>query len=279
MMLRRGFYSLIGILLIAAALAGLVISVVGIVGIWRVEQSLSVGLEDTLDLLDTTLETTDDGLEIAGKSLDQAAESFSSLAGVLQTTGKTVRGSIPLLDSISKTTTQEIPAVIERTQAALESAQSSAKFVDATLRLLTAIPFLTIERYDPEVSLADALGEASATLDPISESLSQMNESVSDSATNLSAIAEQLDTMAVNVKAIKGSLTEAKQVTTQYLEVVSTLRQQLDQARGTLPGQLEAIAWFVTVALVWLGLTQVGLMMQGLEMMGLSFLRPDNPPR
>ncbi len=278
-MLRRGLYSLIGILLIAAALAGLVISIVGIVGVWRVEQSLSVGLADTLDLLETTLATTDDGLEIAGQSLDQAAESFSTLAGVLQTTGKTVRGSIPLLDSISETTTQEIPSVIERTQAALESAQSSAKFIDSTLQLLTSIPFLTIEQYDPDASLADALGEASASLEPINESLSQMNESVEDSAANLSAIAEQLDTMAVNIEDIKSSLSEAKQVTTQYLEVVSTLRQQLQSAKSSLPGQLEIVTWFITVALVWLGLTQVGLMMQGLEMMGLSFFRHDSPPR
>jgi methyl-accepting chemotaxis protein len=277
-MLRRGFYFFIGILLIVAALAGLAISIVGIVGVWRVEQTMKAGVADTLDVLETTLNTTDDGLEIAGRSLDQAAASLSSLSTVFQTTGNSVRDSIPFLDTFGQITTQEIPETIQRTQTALQSAQSSAKVIDSTLQILTSIPFLPIERYDPEASLDDALGEASASLAPISDSLSLMSESVSNSADNLGAVAEQLDAMATNIGDIKSSLAEAKIVTTQYLEVISTLKEQLEAARNNLPGQLDVIAWFVTIALVWLGLTQIGLMMQGLEMMGLNF-KPGGPSR
>jgi len=278
-MLRRGFYSLIGILLILASLAGLAISVVGIIGVWRVEQSIETGVENTLGVLETTLNSTDDGIEIAGQSLGQAADSLSTLAGVFRTTGKSVRDSMPLLDSFGQISTQDIPQTIKKTQTALRSAQSSAKIIDSTLQIITAIPFLPIDRYEPEVSLDEALGEASASLDPISDSLSLMTKSVRASASNLGAVAEQLDAAAANIEDIKGSLSEAHQVTTQYKEVISTLKQQLDIARSNLPGQLNLIAWFITIALVWLGLTQVGLMMQGLEMLGLHFVKPDKPSR
>jgi len=278
-MLRRGFYSLIGVLVIVAALAGLAISIAGIIGVWRVQQAIHTGVVDTLALLDTTLGATDDALDIAGRSLDQATTSLDAMVGVFQTTGKSVRDSLPLLDTFSQVTTEDIPGTIERTQTALQSAQSSAKFIDSTLQVLTAIPFLSMDRYNPQVSLAGALGEASASLDPIATSLSQMNKSLDSSAENLITVAEQLDAVAANVGDIRDSLAQAQRVTTQYMGVTSKLKQQLGLARSNLPGLLDGVAWFVTIALLWLGLTQIGLMMQGLEMMGLHFVKPSDPSR
>lgn len=278
-MLRSRFYSVVGILLILAALAGLVISVAGIVGVWRVQQAVNAGLGRTLDVLETTLDATDDGLEIADQSLDQATASLDSLSGVLQTTGKTVRDSIPLFNTFAHVATEDIPAAIERTQTALDSAQSSARFIDTTLRLVTSIPFLSLERYNPEVPLSDALGEASASLDPISTSLSDLQESVATSAENLATVAEQLDAMSASIEDIQTSLAGAKEVTRKYLQVVSTLNRQLGTARENLPVRVNAIAWFLTIALAWLALTQIGLLIQGLEMLGLLIVRPSRQPR
>ncbi len=55
---------LIGILLLIAALIGLIFSVAGITILWRVEPNITAGIETTVDLLVDTLETTSQGLVV-----------------------------------------------------------------------------------------------------------------------------------------------------------------------------------------------------------------------
>jgi hypothetical protein len=275
--MRRRFYSIVGVLLIVAAIAGLAISVIGISGIWRIERSIVTNLKTTLDLLDTTLQTTADGITLAELSLDQASSSLNTLVDTIETTGKSVHDTIPLVESLTQVTTQDVPGTIAQTQVALQSAQASAQVIDTTLSIITSIPFLTIAPYSNQKPLADALKDVSSSLDPISASLSSLETTLNASVDNLSGMEKQLTQIAVDIRAINRSVTDAKTVTSQYLTQVATLQTQLDLARNRLPGALNAIAWFITVALIWLGFTQIGLIMQGLEMMGLNFNRPKDP--
>ncbi|PKO17826.1 MAG: hypothetical protein CVU39_04905 [Chloroflexi bacterium HGW-Chloroflexi-10] len=271
--MKRGLYNFIGILLILAALAGLAISVTGIIGIWRIENAMKTSFVDTLDLLDDTLQATADGITVADQSLSQGITSINTLTQTIETTGKSVEDSIPLVDTFTQMTILDLPKTIETTQEALESAQSSAAVIDTTLALLTTIPYSPITSYDNTVPLGDALGEVSVSLDALPISLATMEKPLEKSKENLTEIGTQITTMATDIQEINNSLTNARKVTTQYQGVISTLQQQLALTRQNLPGQLEMISWFLTVALVWLGLTQIGLLMQGFEMMGLDFER------
>lgn len=271
--MRRSVFFFLGILLIAASLAGLVISAAGIAGVWRFEKDLQTGLERTLNLLDTNLQTTADGLHVADNSLDKATGSLDTLEEAIQATKKSVHDSVPLIDTVTQLTTLDLPNTISSTQQALGSAQSSARIVDSTLTMLTAIPLLRVSPYQTQGSLGDALGDVSASLDQIPQSLSSMDESLSNARANLSTTEEQLSAIALDVSDISTSISDAKGVTKQYLQIVSGLQQQLAIARNNWPGYMDAVAWFVTVALVWLGLTQVGLLVQGLEMMGLNLAK------
>ncbi len=40
-----------------------------------------------------------------------------------------------------------------------------------------------------------------------------------------------------------------------------------------MPRTLDGISTFITIALIWLALSQLGLLMQGLEMLGLNFVK------
>ena len=71
-MLRRRVYRSIGLALVVAAIGGLLVSLAGIVGVWRVMRSMKTGLATTLDLAGTTLQTTSEAMTIAGGALDQA---------------------------------------------------------------------------------------------------------------------------------------------------------------------------------------------------------------
>ena len=143
-------------------------------------------LKTTLDLLDSTLQTTADGITLAEQSLDQTNSSLNTLVDTLETTGKSVHDTIPMVESLSQVATKDVPGTIAQTQAALQSAQASAQVIDATLTIITSIPFLFVEPYSTQKPLAEALKDVSLSLDPIAQSLSSLDESLQASLDNLS---------------------------------------------------------------------------------------------
>jgi hypothetical protein len=87
---------------------------------------------------------------------------------------------------------------------------------------------------------------------------------------NFGSLEQSFAQVAVDLEAINQDLSEAKTVTEKYLTHIATLQKQLDMANKQLPGALKTIAWFITIALIWLGFNQIGLMIRGLEMIGLT---------
>lgn len=274
--MKRGFYFTIGILLVIAALVGLVICVGGIYGAWQVRAVMVANLESTLGLLEDTIKATGDALVVADDSLGAATTSVDALATTIRTTGKSVKDTLPMMESLTKLTSEDLPTTIETTQKALYSAQSSARVIDSTLSMLSTIPLLPLPTYDPQVPLGDSLGSVAKSLDPLPDSLIGMKTSLETAQANLGEVGGQFDTIANNVTQINASLTESKNVIGQYQGVVSTLQQQISQTKASLPNYVDIMAWVFTVVLIWLGLTQVGLMMQGFEMIGMGLVKEVN---
>jgi len=276
--MRRITFSVLGILLIIAAIAGILISIVGIIGLWRIEKSAKVSLVNTLDLLGTTVQTTHDGLSIASRSLDQADDSIAAVSDILTATGSSVKDMLPFMDSLKKMTVEDLPGALSSTKTAFQSAQASAGVIDNTLSLLTAIPFLSTPTYNNQPPLSTAFGGVSDSLDPISESLTSMEGSLTSTKDNLGEIEGSFSDISTSLSGIKTSLSDAKGVTDQYLSVLEDLDEQVEGSKKRLPATLDAIAWFITIALVWLALTQLGLLMQGAEMLGLDFVKELRKP-
>jgi methyl-accepting chemotaxis protein len=273
--MKRSLLMIIGVLLILASLAGLVICIGGIYLAWQTRGTLVANVNQTLSLLETTLKATGDALVVANESLDTAGQSVDALSETIRTTGRSVTDTGPMIDALSQLTTEDLPQTIRTTQGALEAAQSSARVIDSTLRVVTAIPLLPVEPYNPQVPLSVSLGEVSQSLEPLPESLRSMQSSLTTARSNLDEIGGQFDTIATDVTEINASLTNAKDVIGQYQQVVGTLQAQLAQAKGGLPNLVNSLAWLFTIVLVWLGLTQVGLLMQGFEMIGMGLIRPE----
>ena len=79
------FRRIIGILLITAAIGGLIFSIFGIYSIWRYKAAAVESLTTSVEILSSTLDTTAAGLEVTLESLQGAVASLSALQGTLQT--------------------------------------------------------------------------------------------------------------------------------------------------------------------------------------------------
>lgn len=167
--MRRAVFSLLGLLLIVTALAGIAISASGIVILWQVERSIKAGANETLTLLATTLQTTSDGLAVAARSLTQTDSALISLTTAIETAGDSVDETLPLIDTLTNVTTREIPRTITTSQQALRSAQASAQIIDTTLATLTSLPLINVRGYDSSRPLSRSLADLARSFDPSME--------------------------------------------------------------------------------------------------------------
>lgn len=260
----------LGIALITAGVAGLVFSILGLIAVARLEHRVGSTAMEQLDLIDETLGVTAEGLALAETSLAQAADAAASLESAMAGVGQTIGDAAPTLNSIAEFVGDQLPTAIESTQETLSSVATSARIVDDILALVTDIPLLGMERYNPEVPLHLGLQGVANSLDEIPASLDRAEEGLVATIENLDGLEGEFGAMAEGIGALTTSLESAQSVLVEYQDVVTDFQSLVDSVREGLPGWLRWIRLGISAALIWLGIAQIGLITQGWELVGRS---------
>jgi hypothetical protein len=261
--LRRLF----GFLLVMAAVAGFVFSVIGLIEIWRYRSAVTQAGIDNLALVDRALNTTQDGLTIVGQLVQTITVDVASLQTTTQALGLAIHATNPMLDSLSSLTSKDFPAAVDATQISLTSAQSSALLIDNVLAALTSIPFLPVAAYKPDVPLHTSLAEVSTSLNSLTPSLATINTSLVDGKTNLGVVEVELNKISETTQGISTTLGSAQTVIDQYKAVTTQLKARVEATQLVAPAWMTTITWILSFVLGWLLIAQLGLGAQGLAML------------
>jgi predicted PurR-regulated permease PerM len=114
---------IIGVLLILAAILGLVVSLGAMYVIWNAQGTITTSLQTTIDLLSQTLETTAQGLVVTQASLQSSVDLIGNLQSTVETTAEAIGSVDPLMDEIASLMKDSLPNTIRATQTSLETAQ------------------------------------------------------------------------------------------------------------------------------------------------------------
>ena len=256
-----------GLLLVIAATAGFIFSIVGIIEIWRYKPVVEQTAIESLALLDQTLITTQDGLTVVDQVVQTTTVDTASLQMALQSLAQTIHATNPMLDSLTGLTSKDFPAAVDATQTSLASAQSSALLIDNVLAALTSIPLLPMDPYKPDVPLHTALAQVSTSLNSLTPALATINSSLVDGKTNLGDVEVELNKMSETTKGIGIALGGAQTIISQYQTVTTQLKLRVEAAQRAAPGWITTITWILSIFLAWLLIAQLGLCTQGLEML------------
>lgn len=258
---------LAGAALVLAALFGLVLSLGGIVVVWRQKTPMTQAVLSDLRLAQSVLASTGDALDLADDSLRTAVSSVQQIETTLEVMATSLEDTSPLITSLSSLLRQDIPTTIQATQTSLVAAQASAEIIDEVLTAITSIPFLTITPYNPPVPLHVALGEVSTSLDELPPSLEDIDASLADTDKNLTSIQIELRNMVDSTNQIRSSLSDARAVVGDYQRAIQRLSNRVNKLVQHFPAWADRLALGLTVLLGWVALTQVGLLVQGLTML------------
>ena len=261
-MIRR----IIGILLVIAAVAGIIFSLIGLVELWRYRPVVAKTVIDNLASCDQALSTTQEVLTIVGQVVQTSTTDVVSLQATTKALAFAIQGTNPMLDALISLTSKDLPEAVSTTQTSLASAQSSAVLIDNVLAALTSIPFSPVSAYKPDVPLHTALAQVSTSLDTLTPALVAINTSLASDKANLGVVEVELSKISETTQGISSSLGSAQTVIDQYKAFITQLKASVETAQRKAQTWIMTITWILSFVLGWILIVQLGLVMQGLDL-------------
>ena len=268
MIIRRIFALTIGAALVLAGILGLMLSIGGLVLLPQLERQAAQVAEEQIEVLDRALVATMDGLVTAEASVGQATEAIDALEGTMAGVGQAIEDTIPVIDIAAELLSGQLPSTIETTQDTLTSVAASARLVDDLLGVISAIPLLGTDRYNPETPFYQGFQDVADGLEGIPELLLTAGEGLDTGTQSLRDVEEGVAAMGGSISEAATSLDSAQMVLEDYQQIIGDLQGAVSYVRESLPGWLHASRWGLTLALIWLGIAQLGLITQGWERLG-----------
>lgn len=269
---------ILGIIMIAIGVSGLVLSFAGLIAGHRLVDNIGAGLEANLTLTIESLETVNDTLLLTKATVGQMEEALVTVEETADNVVIAIDDTQPLLEEASQVTTEDVPTSIEAFQETLPALTDVAGTIDDTLRTLSSFGFersllgvplafdLGID-YDPEVPFDQSVRQIGDSLEGMPEDLRSLKVHLDQANSNLGTISSNVDTISGNLNEINESVAELEPLLDDYQSIVTQLSDRARQTRTFVTQQLDQVKIIVTIVAIWLGLTQIAPIYLGWELM------------
>lgn len=261
----KTLYTIAAWILFIAAIAGIIFSAYGLFSFWRVQNEILSQLLTSINLVDKTISTTQDGLTLVTDVVEQAKDDLDLIESMTYDISDAVGNTRPTLESTSKLFGEDLSNIVVETQNSLAAAESSAILIDDTLRIIAAIPLLGT-RYAPSQPLGESIGLISDTLGDLPESLSEIEEGLDTTSEDLASIESSIDSLASRIGQIDSNLEEASVVLEDYQAITEELHENLRSFNVVLPNWFRRIVIAISALFAWICIASFGLFSTGLLM-------------
>jgi len=272
--MKKIVYAITGFSFSLAAALGIIVSILGIVFVWRLVPGTTERLVDTATFAQRALNSTEDLLVVADSTLNEAEDNIALIAGATQDVADTLDQTSDIATTVADAVGEEFTGVVENTQTALGALESSAKLVDDTLSFISNLPLLGA-KYSNKTPLYSSVVEINESLDEVPKTLENLQDNLDSTAAAFTVLNDSVGILADNVSEIETSLEDAGKVVKDYQVLVDEAQDKTANAVEKLPRWVRWAAIGLTVLMVWLIVIQSGLLMFGAEMAGLKKEKPE----
>jgi methyl-accepting chemotaxis protein len=272
--MKKIVYAVTGFSFSLAAALGIIVSILGIVFVWRLVPGTTERLVNTATFAQKALDSTDDLLVVADSTLTQAEDNVALIADATQDVAETLEQTSTITTTVADAVGEEFTGVVENTQTALGALEASAKLVDDTLSFISNIPLLGA-KYSNKTPLYSSVVEINESLDEVPKTLQGLQDNLDSTAEAFTVLNDSVGVLADNVSEIETSLEGAGKVVKDYQVLVDEAQGKTAKAIEKLPRWVRWVAIGLTVLMVWGVVIQAGLLMFGAEMAGLKKEKPE----
>jgi hypothetical protein len=268
-----GLRRLLSIIIICLTALGIIISLFMLVEVWHYRLPVTHKLQSSLDQFSSVLQISEDGLVVIDQVVKNVYTSTVYLNDATNAFSQTVQSTSLFMDSAGVFVGDNLLSTITNTQTAIGSAQASAKVIDNILSTLSKVPLIGIS-YNPAVPLNQALGDVSASLDPLQSTLKDFQNNLDTSRTNMQEFSSQISGLNQNIQTIQENLGQAELTIYKYQAQITIAQNMLRNARTNLPGWTNNIAWVVTLLIILLVIIEISIMLQAILQVNTNLLAP-----
>ncbi|OGO28786.1 MAG: hypothetical protein A2136_07460 [Chloroflexi bacterium RBG_16_54_11] len=254
------------VVLVIVTVLGLLLSLFFLFQVWRYQKTVTQKLQSGAIQTAAMLKTTEEGLNVIELALQNVYSSTIFIDDSAKTLAQTLESSSQFIGSASDFMGDSLISTITNTQSAIDSAQASAVVIDNILTTLSKVPLIGID-YNPSQPLNVALGEVSASLDPLQGSLKSFQTDLEATQGNMEEFRGQILTLDQKINAINKNLETTQAVIDKYQQQIKSLQSWTDTAKESLPRWVNSISWLLTLVILWLILIQAGILLLAINML------------
>ena len=270
---------ILGVLVIIAGILGLVLSLAGLVTVWVSKPKIFDYANTAINTINANAVAIKNVMEITGQVLDSTVDSVDALSTMLSTTAAALEDTMPILDEIEVLMAETLPSTLGAATDSLYTAQDAAQVLESTIRSLNAFRYLLSaaplvgdflgqpgESYNPEVPLAESLGDLAANLEGLPDTFTKMSANLNAADQNIGSIQENLITMSDSVGIISSSLGEVESMIIQSNSSMDNLTSILTDLQKNLNAILNWTGFVLSLFFGWLLVAQVVILTRGWEL-------------
>ncbi len=274
--MRTGGSKIYSLLVVCLTVLGILLCLFFLFETWHFRQPVTKKLQGGVDQFSSVLQISDDGLVVIEQVVNNVYTSTIYLDEATIAFSSTVGSAGQFMDSAGTFVGDNLLTTITDTQTALGAAQASAKVIDNILNTLSRIPLVGIT-YNPSVPLSTALGDVSASLDPLQSTLKTFQTDLDSTRSNMQEFSNQISSLDKNILSIQENLGQAQATISKYRTQIAAVQSWLLEVKASLPRWTTDAAWVITLVIALLVIIQVALMLQAFSQISTPRPKPAEP--
>jgi hypothetical protein len=273
--LRRLF----GVLVMAAGVIGLLLSLAGLAGVFILKPRVEAGVTSILESSLASLDTSRKAMTISGEALEAAVQSLEALTSTLDTSLVALKDAQPVVSNTSALLGRTLPVAMDSATDSLKTAESAAISMENAIRsfekfqtimgstpILKAFISAPTQKYDPDIPLADSLGEISSSIKDIPDTFRDLSKNLDKADDNIKIIRVNVETMSESVSVISKNLGEYQILIDESQATMENTQTLLSNIQYNLPNIFNTTMIVLLLFFFWLLMAQIVIFSQGWEL-------------
>ncbi len=253
----------VGFVLVAVAVVGMLVAVVGAVVGWQMVGTVNTATTDTLDVTVNALGSVEDTIDVADGTVSSTSEALSDLETTLLTLSEALRSGATVIADTGQLTETSGPA-LNNAALTLRQLESVGGQIDGFLSALSNVPFSP--DFDPDRGLGATFGRLAGDIEPLDEEFTTTAASLEEFEGSLTDLQADVDGLAGTIGRVNDDLLASKVLLDQYRDNVAEAQLVAARSQGDLGRDQTMLRLFIVLAGASLAMAQVAPLWIGLRL-------------
>ena len=270
---------ILGGVILLIGIVGVVLSGMGVVYGRRAIDAAGTQADAGLRFASENLDTVVDTLVLANNTVFEINDALDTVEAAVVDSSQAISQMIPMMDQVTAVISQDVPQSLEAVQATIPDLVQVAKVMDDTLTTLSrfrideTIPLVNYRiqydlgiNYNPVQPFDLSVQQMGDSMEGLPQQLRDMEGYTAVTQDNLQTIGDDLLAISQDLDDVNDQFSQLPPQLQEYIRLVNDVNNKTRQMRAAIDDKLATAKQILTIAMIWLGLTQIAPLYLGWEL-------------